>query len=81
MEKECLRISEGTCKKCSACGKDCEYYKPSVSVKENHLPYGYIMWGGEVRDSLPHGKPLLYGIEAMKLLFPMEGNEHEKIWI
>ena len=55
MEKECLRISEGTCKKCSACGKDCEYYKPSVSVKENHLPYGYIMWGGEVRDSLPHG--------------------------
>lgn len=62
MEKECLRISEGTCKKCSACGKDCEYYKPSVSAKENHLPYGYIMWGGKVRDSLPHGSRYYMGL-------------------
>lgn len=50
--KECLRISEGTCKKCTACGQDCIYYKPQ---NENDFPYGYIMFGGELRDILPHG--------------------------
>lgn len=56
MEKECLRISEGTCKKCSACGSDCQYYKPSVTINENILPYGYRMVNGEMRDTLPHGR-------------------------
>jgi len=37
---ECARIKEGTCKKCSACGKDCKYYKPQ-SKTINHIPYGY----------------------------------------
>lgn len=55
MEKECLRIAEGTCKKCTACGKDCKYYKPSIPVEEECLPYGYKIWGGELRNTLPHG--------------------------
>ena len=52
--KECKRIAEGTCKKCSACGKDCKYYIPEKETS-NVLGYGYGIWGGEIRDMLPHG--------------------------
>lgn len=50
--KECKKIAEGTCKKCSACGKDCKYYQPE---EEDIIPYGYGLHGGQVRDMLPHG--------------------------
>ena len=28
---------------------------PIEEIKDNNLPYGYNIWGGEVRDLLPHG--------------------------
>ena len=51
---ECKRIAEGTCKKCSACGNDCKYYIPEEK-KDNHLEYGYGIYGNRIVDLLPHG--------------------------
>lgn len=48
---DCIRIKEGTCKICSACDV-CELYK---QPKEDKLPFGTRIWGGEIRDILPHG--------------------------
>lgn len=52
MSEECLKIQAGTCSKCSACGIGCKHYEPK---KEVRFPYGYTMWGGQMRESLPHG--------------------------
>ena len=49
--KECKRIAEGTCKKCSACGYDCKYYIPE---DDSSFGYGYGLWGGKIVDLLPH---------------------------
>lgn len=53
--KECKRIAEGTCKKCSACGDNCECYIPEDNKKENTLGYGYSMCRGKVVDLIPNG--------------------------
>ena len=63
MRKECARIQEGTCKKCSACEK-CKFYKEPQD--QYLLPYGYGMWGGQIRDMLPHGKRYYMGIDLSK---------------
>ena len=63
MRKECARIQERTCKKCSACEK-CEFYKEPQD--QYLLPYGYGMWGGQIRDMLPHGKRYYMGIDLSK---------------
>ena len=51
IRKECVRISEGICKKCSACDV-CELYKQPK--EESKLPFGFGIWGGQIRDLLPH---------------------------
>ena len=53
MKEECARIQEGSCKKCSACDV-CKFYKKPEN--KYLLPYGSGMWGGQIRDMLPHGK-------------------------
>jgi hypothetical protein len=59
--ENCKRIAWGTCKKCSACGNDCQYYIPEEKKEEKNqnqketLGYGYGIWGGRIVDILPHG--------------------------
>lgn len=60
---ECKRIADGTCKKCSACGTECEYYIPTPK-QEYSLGYGYFFSGGKVRDMLPHGARYYFGLHT-----------------
>ena len=46
----CERIISGECRQCSACD-DCELF---VANSAPITAYTH-MWGGEIRDSLPHG--------------------------
>lgn len=45
----CKRIVSRECLQCSACD-ECEFFIATIAS----IPYTY-MWGGEMRDSLPHG--------------------------
>lgn len=63
MKEKCARIQEGTCKKCSACDV-CEFYKEPGN--KYLLPYGCGMWGGQIRDMLPHGERYYMGIDLNK---------------
>lgn len=45
----CERIVGGECRQCSACD-ECDFFVANITP----IPYTY-MWGGEMRDSFPHG--------------------------
>ena len=67
------------CKYFDMCGdnmrtRECKGRETKREEKKQEYPYGYTMWGGQLRDTLPHGARYYLGRQKY---YSIGGNKNE----